>query len=334
MQAMRIFAPNLWGWLADRTGKRASLVRIASFISLILYTGYFFGKTFTWIFMVTALMSFFWSACLPLVEAITLGHLRGSVEKYGTIRSWGSVGFIFAVIGLGYLLDRFPLSSLIWATTGFMAGMVLFARKIPEVDELHHEAETVPVLTILGRSEVVALFASCLLMSAAHGIYYAFYSIYLAEHGYLKSSIGWLWSIGVICEIGVFFFMPEIMARFSLKAILAFSLACAVVRFALIGWGVEILFLVIFAQVLHAATFGSHHAAAMASIHHFFRGKHQSRGQSFYTSLVYGLGGTLGAFAGGLAWERLGPAPTFGIASLAALAGLLWLGAKFRISPG
>ena len=49
------------------------------------------------------LMSFFWSATLPLMEAITLSHLENATDKYGRIRSWGSVGFVLAVVGIGYL---------------------------------------------------------------------------------------------------------------------------------------------------------------------------------------------------------------------------------------
>ncbi len=334
MQGMRIFAPNIWGWLADRTGKRMGIVRITSLFSLAAFAGVFFGKDFFRLFALMMLMSFFWSASLPLLEATTLSHLRGNLGKYGMIRSWGSIGFIFAVVGLGHLLDHFPISSLLWAVLGFMTGILFFARTIPEADNHPHESDTVSVWKILAKGEVIALFASCLMMAAAHGPYYTFYSIYLVDHGYLKGSVGWLWALGVICEIAVFFLMPKIMKRFSLKSILAFSLACAVIRFVMIGYGVNMLMLLVLAQVLHAATFGAHHAAAMAAIHHFFKGRHQARGQTFYTSLAYGIGGTLGALGGGYSWEAFGPQYTFALSSIAALIGLFWLLLKFRLSPG
>ena len=334
LHVMRLFAPHFWGWQADRTGKRIGIVRMTALFSLLAYLGIFFGRDFLWLFAVMMLMNFFWSANLPLVEATTLGHLDGKVGKYGAIRSWGSAGFVFSVIGIGYLLDRMPIATLLWAILGFMIGTLVFSGRIPEAGNAPHPTDSASVWRILGKSEVIALFASCLLMTAAHGPYYTFYSIYLVAHGYTKSSIGWLWGLGVICEIGVFFLMPQIMARFSLKSILAFSLGCAALRFSLIGWAVDIPILVVLAQTLHAATFGAHHAAAIAAIHHFFRGRYQARGQSFYTSLVYGAGGILGALGGGYAWGTFGPQITFSLGSIAALAGLLWLLLKFRLSPG
>ena len=42
---------------------------------------------------------------MPLVEATTLTYLGKNTAHYGRIRSWGSIGFIVAVVGLGYAFD-------------------------------------------------------------------------------------------------------------------------------------------------------------------------------------------------------------------------------------
>ena len=122
---------------------------------------------------------------------------------------------------------------------GFKLGIVIFSRQIPEAEIMVHSTDSVSVRQIFRRPEVVAFFAACMLMALAHGPYYTFYSIYLVEHGYSKSVVGWLWATGVICEIGVFFLMPQLMHRFRLKQIMVFSFGCAVARFLMIGWGVE-----------------------------------------------------------------------------------------------
>jgi PPP family 3-phenylpropionic acid transporter len=90
----------------------------------------------------------------------------------------------------------------------------------------------------------------------------------------------------------------------------------------LIAWGVESVWLVWGAQTLHAFTFGTYHAAAVALIHQHFRGRHQARGQALYTSLSFGVGGTIGGLASGLTWDTLGPAWTFTLA--AGSAALAW----------
>ena len=331
LMVTRIFAPTLWGWLADHSGKRVSIVRIAAALSLASYFGVFFGESFWWIFGVMTLLSFFWSASLPLVEAITLSHLGDSTARYGRVRLWGSVGFIIAVIGIGYILDVAEVRILLWLVLGTMTGILVFSRYIPEAETAIHPTDRLPVSQILRRAEVAALFAACFLMVAAHGPFYTFYSLYLVAQGYSKGAVGLLWAVGVICEIAVFIGMPRIMQRFSISQILGASFSLAVIRFLLIGWLVDSVAAILFAQVLHAATFGSYHAAAIAAIHHFFRGRNQAKGQALYTSLTFGAGGTFGALISGYTWDFLGASLTFSMASLFALLGLLLIAWKFRL---
>ena len=102
-------------------------------------------------------------------------------------------------------------------------------------------------------------------------------------------------------------------------------------RFLVIGWGADRLALLLFAQTLHAASFGSFHAAAIGIVHQLFRGRHQARGQAIYGSLTFGVGGTLGSLASGYAWEPLGAALTFTLGAVAALAGMVLLWWKLPI---
>ncbi len=319
-QVMRIFAPSAWGWLADYLGRRVLIVQICASLSLLSFLGMFLVTDFWPLFLVMSLISIFWSASLPLVEATTLSHLGEKTDRYGRIRLWGSIGFILSVIGLGYLLDYTPIRALLWAILGMMIGLVLFSRHIPEAEVMPHDSDHLPLWHILRRPAVLAFFLGGFLMAAAHGPYYTFYSIYLVDQGYTKTSVGLLWSLGVLAEIGIFLLMPRLTQRFGLRRMLLASFACAVLRFLLIGWGVAWVALVLLAQLMHAVTFGVYHAAAVEMVHRLFRGKHQARGQALYNGFSFGAGGTLGSLYSGLAWESLGAPLTFTLAALCALA--------------
>jgi PPP family 3-phenylpropionic acid transporter len=322
LQVMRIFAPNIWGHMADRSGRRSAIVQLAAAGSVLAFCGVFFGSSFWWMFAVMAALSFFWSASLPLVEAMTLSHLGERIDAYGRIRLWGSIGFIVMVVGLGYAFDHVSIAWLPWAVLVVMLGIAAFARVIPEAEILAHPGDHHSIVDIVKRPEVASLLAACLLMAATHGPYYTFYSIYLVDHGYGKSTVGWLWALGVLCEIGIFLIIPRIFARVSPRRLILASFGLAVLRFLLIAWGVETSWVVWGAQTLHAFTFGTYHAAAVALIHRHFRGRHQARGQALYTSLSYGVGGTLGGLVSGVTWDRLGADCTFTLA--AGSAALAW----------
>lgn len=330
MQFMRIFAPNLWAGIADRRGRRASLLRIAFAASLAVYCGVFVTQSFWGLFITLALVALFTSAAMPLFETLVFAHLEDDLGRYGAIRMWGSVGFIAAVLAVGAILDTQPVDTLLVLQLPMLAASLLIALGLRDPGAIARQGAERSVWPMLRRPEVAALFSACFLMSVAHGPLYTFYSIYLAGHGYSKSTIGLLWSLGVVAEIGVFLMAPRIFTRWSNREVLMFSFACAVVRFALIGWGVDYLVLLAVAQVLHAASFGSYHAAALGLVNRWFAGGQRSRGQALYLSLSFGAGGMLGGMAAGLAWDSAGPAWTFSAASVCAAAGLLLVAWRAR----
>ncbi|HTS52941.1 MAG TPA: MFS transporter [Burkholderiales bacterium] len=330
MPLARVFAPTAWAWLADHQGSRRPLVRIATAAAAVACAGLLAAKSFGWLLAVLLVLNVFWCAALPLVEATTMGHLRGRLGDYGRIRVWGSIGFVVSVVALGQILD---LTGVLWlpAMLVVLFSLCALAAWALPVDQAppHHE-EHAPLRETVRRPEVIALFTACFLMALAHGPYNTFYSIHLVENGYSKAWVGWLWALSVVAEVFVFLLMPGLMRRFAIPSIISFSLGCAVVRFLIIGWAPHSVVLMAVAQLMHAATFGAHHAAALAAIHHLFRGRIQARGQALYTSLGFGAGGALGGFASGWLWQHAGPALTFTAAAGAALLALFVVAGRLR----
>lgn len=323
MQLMRLLGPNVWGWLADRGTKRIPIVRLAGAVSLLGFTAFFWLDRLAGMMVAMAFLAFFWSAALPLMEALTFDHLRDQQGRYSRVRLWGSVGFIVAVMGTGRMLDWAPLSSVLWICWGILIGIVGVALSVPDVPARKHPEDSPGLGEILRQSRVRALLGACFAMSAAHGAFYVFYSIHLADHAYSKTDVGLLWSLGVVAEIFVFIFMARLSRRYSLRAILLASFAAAVVRFVLIGWGVESLLLTVLAQLMHGLTFGAYHASAIAAVNQWFPGRAQARGQAIYSSLSFGAGGLLGGLVSGWTWDRIGAVWTYTLSSAFAVVGLL-----------
>ena len=332
-QISRIVAPNFWGWLADHSGHRVKWIKLTSFLGLIGFIGVFWAKGFFWIFLVMSALSLFTSSTLPLAESLTLAHLATTDGHYSRIRLWGSIGFIVATLFLGYLIDLQGINILLWVLLITQAIIFFLSNTIPEAKEIHHKKNDLSIWKIIKTPSLVALLIGCTLMVSAHGVLYNFYSIYLKEHGYSSATIGWLWAVGVICEIFIFMLMPKILRRYSLKTILLISLFLGVIRFILIGASPDHFYLLLIAQMFHAATFGSFHAASIEVIAYFFKGRNQSRGQAIYNSVAYGIGGTIGGLGGGYLIQYLGGQLGFMIAAISPLIGfiVIWYGLKLEI---
>jgi PPP family 3-phenylpropionic acid transporter len=321
MQVMRLVSPNFWGWLADRLGQRARVVLLSAAASLVAFSLFFAVDGFVGLFVAMALLGFFWSASLPLIEAITLGHLHAQPELYGRVRLWGSLGFIVAVTAMGAMLDRLPVVAMLWISLVLLFGIFLVALLVVDAPIADEPTPINRLADTLRRAEVRALLLACFFMAMAHAPYYVFYSIYLDSHGYSKTLIGGFWAVGVIAEILVFLAMPKLMRQFSLRRILLSCFAAATLRFLAIGWAVDVLALLLFAQILHGMTFGAFHATSVASLNRWFARQHQARAQALYGSVSFGAGGMIGGLLAGQAWDTLGPGMTFSAAAVSAACG-------------
>ncbi|MGD8514115.1 MAG: MFS transporter [Granulosicoccaceae bacterium] len=323
VMATKIIAPNIWGWIADHTGQRMWIVRAGSLLAILFFTGVFFGQGYLWMAAVMAAFSFFWNATLPQFEATTFSHLGEQTHRYSSIRLWGSIGFVIAAIGLGWELEVQGAGNLPVVLLGLFVGIWLISLIVPERAAGHLKLDQLHLFDVLKRPEVLALIMIVFLMQLSHGPYYTFYTIYMEDHGYSRSFIGWLWALGVIAEIVVFLIMHRLIPAFGLRRLLLFSLAMAALRWCLLAWFVDSLLIMLLNQVLHAATFGVYHAAAIQYFHVYFRGRHQGRGQALYSSMSYGAGGALGALLSGYAWSGLGSTMTYLAAALISVLSIL-----------
>ena len=326
MPLMRLLAPAFWGVLADRLGRKSALVRNVLAVSALVFSGLLLTSNFYDLLVIMVVMSFFWSASLPLVEALTLGHVRHFVGRYGRIRLWGSVGFIVAVQGLGVALDFLPMSFTIWISLALLTSACVAAAMIPESDGVGREHE--PLRGLLLQPRVLALLVAGMLMSMAHAPLYTFYSIHLVDQGYGKTIIGGLWSLGVLAEILVFAFMPRLIATGSLRNILVICFGLAALRFLLVGWCIGLPAVALLAQVLHGASFGAHHAASITALNRWFAPHQQGTVQALFGSISYGAGGVIGGIFSGYSWDAYGAGITYSGASMFALVGMLliWFG--------
>lgn len=329
-QAMRIFGPNLWGWIADRGQKRVFVLRLTALATVVSFSGMLFGQTFAEFFIIMLLVNAFASALAPVAEAHMLTEMRGDLTHYGKLRLWGSVGFILSVLVVGSLLDWRGVQLMPWAALVMLALAFFASCGMQEAKPVaaHHHAGS--ARSLLKRPEVAAFFVSAFLMIAAHAALYVFYSLYLAQLGYSKTVIGLMWSLGVIAEIVFFFYQAPIFRRFGIRKLMIACFLIAAVRFLMIGFGAQSLILLLLAQLLHAATFGVHHSASIATLQYWFHGPLQARGQALFISMSYGLGGTIGGLILSIVWDKFGPQTVYTLAALMGVAGAIAAGCCYR----
>ncbi|MGC8467401.1 MAG: MFS transporter [Acidithiobacillus sp.] len=323
VQFSKVLGPNLWGWLAQGLGSAhivplAALLTAAGFLALELVHGNFWG-----LLLITLTFSFFWAATLPLVDAATLDWAERNGRAYGRIRLWGSLGFIALALGMGGLVQIWGLGVFLPGIAAFLAAAWWFSRRLPYPPRAPSQ-ERVSLGPQLRDWRLWAFLAAGALEQASHGVYYAFFSIDAQAHGLNAGWVGLLWSWAVICEVVFFWYGERILRRFGLRRVLIHAFVLTGTRWLVIAaWpGLIPIFLI---QSLHAFSYAAFHLAAVHWIFARFPMRLRSRGMALYASLVYGLGGGLGALAAGWAWGHWGSVGAFAAAGILAWLGLVGL---------
>ncbi|MCB1668460.1 MAG: MFS transporter [Porticoccaceae bacterium] len=327
--ATKVFAPSIWGWLADHTGRHLTIIRLGCLLATVSFMGLFISQSFWPLLFVMTSYSFFWNAVLPQHETITVSYLSHRPETYSHIRLWGSVGFILAVLIAGWWFDEGRIGSLPVVGTLLLASIWLSSMIIPAPTHFEQQKPATHFLKACFHPALLAFLVSGFLLQLAHGIYYSFFSIHLEAEGYSRVSIGFLWAVGVAAEVLVFLAMHSLLPRIGVRQIMLFSLLMATVRWFLIGHFAEFLWLLLIAQLLHAFTFGTFHASAIECVRRLFEPAHQGKGQAIYSGVSFGAGGASGSLLGGIIWD-IEPTWAYDLGSAVSLLALLVVGIWMR----
>lgn len=319
---VKTVAPGLWGWAADRRGSRRALMRLACVGALLCFSLLLTVRDFLAIAAVMALYSVFTSSILPLVEATAMEAVDQHKVDYGRIRLWGTVGFIVLSLGMGPVLDVAPSTLVLWTILALLAFNLWSVHHLPDSHPAPRPAGG-GARRLLTSRPVVAFYGVCLLMQASHGAYYGFYSVYLEGLGFARGSIGALWALGSAAEVAALLFTGRLLARMGTERLMLLALGLTVVRWGMLATGASLAWLLP-AQLLHAASFGLFHVAAVTHTHRIIPPELRATGQSLYSSLSFGLGLTVAMYLSGTFYEAVG-APVLFAASAAVAAAALGL---------
>ena len=342
----KLVTPWLWGWAADRTGSRKRVVCVASAGALLAFAAVTASTGFWPVFAALLMFGFFWQGALPQFEALTLARLGARATRYVHVRLWGSVGYVAAVTGAGALLERFSVETVPFFVLAGLLLVLAVAFAIPSDPGTGAANGTGPDAgpPAPGRRPaipgwLVAFFVASLAMQASHGAFYTFFTPFLLDHGYRPISVGVLWALGVICEIVLFaFFAHRWIERYPAERLLLACFLAATLRWAVTAALADHPFWLAASQVLHAASFGLHHALAMHLLRRAFRDRHLGRAQAVYASVAFGAGSALGSLVAGQLWSFGGGEGAFlGAAVLAGIGACVvraWVRPGFAESGG
>ncbi len=308
MAGTKIIAPNIWGWLADHSGQRMTVIRLGCLMAVLPFLFLWQQQQSLWILAaIIFLYSFFWNAVLAQFEAVTLLYLRKTPERYSRVRLWGSAGFIVAVAGAGWLFDRIPISFFPVLVT--LALLAIFVSSCLVSDPVEPDVAALPAQASpsfwqrLRNPSIALFFFVCFLMVLSHGAYYTFFSLLMEQFQRSHTVIGLLWGLGVVAEMILFWYMHKLLPFWGVRSLLLICLAATTARWLLLALFPQSMPIMLFAQCLHALSFAGFHAGAIETVRRLFAIQQSGKAQAFYSAVGYGAGNSLGALLSGAIWH-------------------------------
>ena len=242
---------------------------------------------------------------LPQLEVLTLHSMRRSAKFYARIRLWGSLGFIALAVIAGEVIaqpgqrDYLSVLGLVVLIGLWLSTLIMRDKK---GTKRAGDSDAGSMLSLLMSRNYILFFIAGLLLQVSFGPYYSFFALYIRDLGHPSYAVGLLIGVSVVIEVATFILAGRIFKRFSVYHILVFSFLSTALRWLLMGYWGEHIALLVFTQLIHAASYALYHSASMQFIQHHFLANQQNRAQALYISGVYGIGGAIGAYAAGLLW--------------------------------
>lgn len=329
---VNMFAPFIFSYLADRSGRRLVFLRISYFLMGVFYLVSYFGAGFWFYLIVFGLFGTFLSAALPQMESITLSILGKQKSRYGQIRLWGSLGFVAIVWAIGYLIDIYTVRILPLLGVGAISLLFLVTFLIPErprkTDQEKNEASHFDRLFSINWPQVFVLLGVILLWQFGMAPYNTFFDLYLRNNGFSATTIGFLISFGTLTEIGIFIYVSTLLGKYSHRALMTFALVVTIARWLILYIWPQYFAIVLLSQSAHAATFGLVHAVSVHRIALLFPETKASFGQGLYVAVGTGAGLFIGNLIAGYFWNGSGQVYLVGAAWVCIALLLTWFGFK------
>ena len=282
----KLFANPFFAGLGDKYGNRKIPMLYLSFIaSIILFSLNIFNSLYLLAFMAIISWALF-APLMPLTESLTTTAIKKYNFDYGNTRLWGSVSFIiFAFFG-GIIIENYglkyvPLLMTIGAICLFVSIIIM-----PSIKSLPARRK-ISTYALLKNRNFFPFLLACGAIQSSHGLYYGFSTIYWKSIGISETIIGALWAEGVVFEIILLAYFYKFRHYTSPKFYLVIAGSLAIVRWSLMVYADNILFIAI-VQTLHAFTFGLTHLAAIYFISQVMPARSQAKCQALYSAISMG----------------------------------------------
>ncbi|MBJ9990495.1 MULTISPECIES: MFS transporter [unclassified Paenibacillus] len=325
-----IVAQPLWGMISDRT-KTIRKVLLLLLVCAIM-TGFvlYHTGTYSLIILFAMLTYFFLMPVDPLTESLNFRVAESAGISYGSLRTYGALGYAVMSLFAGYFMTSYGAHSLAYLFVAI--GLVSFVITLfmPDAPVSGKPVTLSSLKHFLSSKETLLFLILVFISSIPARMNDTYLGVYIKELGGTASLVGQAWFLAAGSEIVVFALSFWWLRKGSELMLIAFSGFFYFIRFFASAW-IEDPHLLAYLQLLQLLTFPVFYSAAIQYLYRIVPVEWRATGQTVLALLFFGVSGIIASFAGGALYEAFGGRTLFLTISGMSLAGTLFGIVLYRI---
>lgn len=318
-----LIAQPLWGFISDKTKTIRKVMLIL--VSLTTIFGYFLFNVDSFVLLVIfALLVYFALMPLdPLTESLNFTVSEMARVSYGSIRTYGALGYAILSLIVGFSMDYFGLNSasILFAILGLISFAIVWF--MPDV-----QASTKPITMkglkqVLKNKEMLLFLVMVFISSIPARMNDTFLGLHLRALGGDTSLIGIAFFIAATSEIVIFALSFWWLRKGKELEIITIATFFYFLRFILSAFILSPLALTLL-QVLQMLTFPIFYTAAIQYLYQIMPKEWRATGQTVLALLFFGLSSIIASYAGGYIYKEFGGHTFYFIISIMSFIGVLF----------
>jgi PPP family 3-phenylpropionic acid transporter len=289
---------TFWGTIMDQLGIHRTVLRWALVLCAIFAVVVAQMHDFARMFVFVTALSFSQVPLRALLDSYAVGVSERVGSTFGSIRSWGAVGYFVSVLVLGRLMGDEVSNLFLYAYALFMIVTFICLMRLPHLAERQPVQYSPGLQELMGNRALLLLLAVGFLLAVGYAVIYVALGIHIQSIGGTTDLVGIAFAVGAAAELPAFLFGGKLIRKIGERRVILAAIAFYGIRYTLIGlitnpnWIVPV-------QGLHMLSFAAFLVASVPLAHKIVLGEHPATTQALLTTFSFGFGNIVGSVGGG-----------------------------------
>ncbi|MGW6661703.1 MFS transporter [Peribacillus sp. NPDC055009] len=320
----------LWGMISDKTRTIRKVLLLLIFFSSVI--GYFLydSSSYLQLILFAMLLYFFLMPIDPLTESLNFTMAEKSGISYGSIRTYGALGYAVISLITGYVMSYFGANSLAFLFAGIGLISFIVSWMMPDAPVSGKPVTLSSLKHFFSNKETLLFLLLVFICAVPARMNDTFLGVYIRELGGSAKLVGLTWFLAAGSEIVVFALSFWWLRKGKEIIIISFAAAFFFIRYFVSAWITDPQLLA-YLQVMQLLTFPIFYSAAIQYLYRIVPVEWRATGQTVLALLFFGVSGIIASYIGGAIYGAYGGKTLYLFISSISFLGMVFALVLYRI---